>query len=216
MSDEMLTELRARIQAADSEGAVETVRRLLDEGADPKVVLETGMAAAMMELGEQWKCGDVYLPEVVAAAEVFKACTDLVEPILIERGGKRAGHLVVMATVKGDLHDLGKNMVGAMLRSSGFQVHDLGRDVPTDDVVGAVRDLKPALVGLSALLTTTVEQQQVVIESLADAGLRDEVRIMVGGAPVTEEWADKIGADGFAASAPEAVDMALKLAGEPQ
>jgi 5-methyltetrahydrofolate--homocysteine methyltransferase len=121
--------------------------------------------------------------------------------------------IVVLATVKGDLHDLGKNMVGAMLRTSGFDVRDLGKDVPADTIVATVRELSPAIVGLSALLTTTVPYQETVIKALTREGMRDRVKVMVGGAPVTPEWADKIGADGYANNAPEAVDVAKKLAG---
>ncbi len=124
------------------------------------------------------------------------------EPALLAKGGAHKGELVVTATVKGDLHDLGKNMVGAMLKTVGFQVHDLGKDVPVEKIIAAVQEMKPAIVGLSALLTTTVPQQKVVIEALEAAGLRDKVKVMVGGAPVTEEWANSIGADGFAPDAP--------------
>jgi methylmalonyl-CoA mutase cobalamin-binding domain/chain len=168
----------------------------------------------MFELGERWKRGEVFLPEVVVSAEVFKKCNAIVEPELAKLGGEDAANaLVVMLTVKGDLHDLGKNMVGAMLKTSGFEVHDLGKDVPTEKVINAVEELKPAIVGMSALLTTTVPQQEVVIKALKKQGLRDQVKVMVGGAPVTQEWADQIGADGYAPSAPEAVEMAKKLVG---
>jgi methanogenic corrinoid protein MtbC1 len=142
---------------------------------------------------------------------LFKKCNDIVEPALLATGADVKGALVVTATVKGDLHDLGKNMVGAMLKTAGFEVHDLGKDVPTEKIIDAVREMQPAIVGLSALLTTTVPNQKVVIEALGEAGLRDKVKVMVGGAPVTQEWADSIGADGFAPDAPEAVRIALEL-----
>ncbi len=118
-----------------------------------------------------------------------------------------------MCTVKGDLHDLGKNMVGAMLRTSGFEVVDMGKDVSADRIIEAITEMRPTILGMSALLTTTVPYQETVIRRLEDAGLRDVIKVMVGGAPVTPEWADKIGADGYANNAPEAVEIARKLSG---
>lgn len=209
-----LEELRGALITANRDVAVGAAQRLVDAGVDPRVILESGMAAAMFTLGEMWKRGEVFLPEVVASAEVFKRCNAIVEPILLaSKEDAEAQRLVVLATVKGDLHDLGKNMVGAMLRTSGFEVHDLGKDVPADAIVSTVRELSPAIVGLSALLTTTVPYQETVIKALTREGIRDRVKVMVGGAPVTPEWADKIGADGYANNAPEAVDVAKKLAG---
>jgi methylmalonyl-CoA mutase cobalamin-binding domain/chain len=159
-----------------------------------------------------WTRGEVFLPEVVASATLFKTCNEIVEPALLAAGGERkAQSRVLLATVKGDLHDLGKNMVGAMLKTAGFEVIDLGKDTPTDKIVDAVKELKPQIVGLSALLTTTVPQQKVVIEALRAEGLLEDVRVMVGGAPVTQEWANEAGADGFAPDAPEAVQKALAL-----
>jgi corrinoid protein of di/trimethylamine methyltransferase len=213
MSEELLEILRVNLMAAKKDPALEATQMLVDTGVDPVTILEQGMAAAMFELGERWKRGEVFLPEVVASATLFKKCNEIVEPALLAKGGSKKGALVVTATVKGDLHDLGKNMVGAMLKTVGFEVHDLGKDVPTETIVDAVKELNPAIVGLSALLTTTVPQQKVVIDALEAEGLRDKVKVMVGGAPVTEEWATSIGADGFAPDAPEAVQKALELAG---
>ncbi len=212
----MLSALRQGLMTANGPMAVDATKGLLDAGTDPKVVLESGMAQAMSDLGEKWKRGEAFLPEVVAAAEIFKKCNELVEPALIASGQGEPAHRVVIATVKGDLHDLGKNMVGAMMRTSGFEVHDLGKDVPTARIIEAVRELNPQIIGLSSLLTTTVGEQQVVINTLEKEGLRSAVKVLVGGAPVTEQWADEIGADGFAPSAPEAVNIALKLIGEAQ
>ncbi len=173
------------------------------------------MAVAMFDLGEMWKRGEVFLPEVVASAEVFKACNAIVEPALLaaKDPNARAPALVLMCTVKGDLHDLGKNMVGAMLRTSGFEVVDMGKDVSADRIIEAITEMRPTILGMSALLTTTVPYQETVIRRLEDAGLRDVIKVMVGGAPVTPEWADKIGADGYANNAPEAVEIARKLSG---
>jgi len=217
MNDDLETLKRALI-AADRDGGVAACQRLLDAGVDPKAILEDGMAVAMFDLGEMWKRGEVFLPEVVASAEVFKQCNALVEPALLATRGPddQANALVMLATVKGDLHDLGKNMVAAMLRTSGFDVHDLGKDVSADTIVAKINELQPQIVGLSALLTTTVPYQETVIKRLESEGLRERVKVMVGGAPVTPEWAEKIGADGYANNAPEAVEIAKKLTGAAQ
>lgn len=213
MSDELIAALKAALIGAKREAGLEATQALLDQGVDPVIILEEGMAKAMLELGAMWTRGEVFLPEVVASATLFKRCNELVEPALLASGQSKKGALVLTATVKGDLHDLGKNMVGAMLKTVGFQVHDLGKDVPVQTIVEAVRDMQPAIVGLSALLTTTVPVQREVIKALVAADLRDKVIVMVGGAPVTEEWAKEIGADGFAPDAPEAVRIALALTG---
>jgi corrinoid protein of di/trimethylamine methyltransferase len=215
---EDLDVLKRALIAADMDLGIAAVQRLVDGDADPKWILEQGMAVAMFDLGEMWKRGEVFLPEVVASAEVFKRCNAIVEPVLLaqRQEGDAVNAIVVLATVKGDLHDLGKNMVGAMLRTSGFDVHDIGKDVSADRIVEVVRELEPQIVGLSALLTTTVPYQQRVIERLEAEGLRDRVLVMVGGAPVTPEWAEKIGADGYANNAPEAVEIARKLVGMAQ
>jgi 5-methyltetrahydrofolate--homocysteine methyltransferase len=217
VTDDMDILKRALINAEMDEG-VGAVTRLVDGGTNPTHILEDGMAVAMFELGEMWKRGEVFLPEVVASAEVFKACNAIVEPALLANKDPdaAANALVIMCTVKGDLHDLGKNMVGAMLRTSGFDVHDMGRDVSADRIVEAIREMQPQIVGLSALLTTTVPYQETVIKRLVAEGLRDKVKVMVGGAPVTPEWAEKIGADAYANNAPEAVEIAKKLVGVAQ
>ncbi len=210
--------LKQGLIGAERDAAVGAVQRLVDSGMDPKAIMEDGMAVAMFDLGEMWKRGEVFLPEVVASAAIFKMCNAIVEPALLAQrqpGDERAA-LVLLATVKGDLHDLGKNMVGAMLRTSGFEVTDLGKDVSADTLIEKITELSPQIVGLSALLTTTVPYQETVIRKLEAAGLRDSVKVMVGGAPVTPEWADKIGADGYANNAPEAVEVARKLVGLAQ
>jgi corrinoid protein of di/trimethylamine methyltransferase len=217
MNEDLETLKRALI-VADRDLALAATNRLIDSGVDPKIVLEEGMAVAMFDLGEMWKRGEVFLPEVVASAEVFKQCNAIVEPVLLAQKDPdaEANVLVVLATVKGDLHDLGKNMVGAMLRTSGFDVMDLGKDVNADRIMETIRQHAPQIVGLSALLTTTVPYQETVIKKLVAEGLREQVKVMVGGAPVTPEWAERIGADGYANNAPEAVEIARKLVGAAQ
>jgi methanogenic corrinoid protein MtbC1 len=210
--------LKRALIGAERDLAIAATQRLLDHEVDPTVILEEGMAVAMFDLGEMWKRGEVFLPEVVASAAIFKACNELVEPALLAKKDPNAAAntLVLMCTVKGDLHDLGKNMVGAMLRTSGFDVHDMGKDVNAEKIMAAIDELHPQILGMSALLTTTVPYQETVIKKLVAAGMRERVKIMVGGAPVTPEWADKIGADGYANNAPEAVEVARKLVGFAQ
>src|SRR5947207_11535628 len=175
--------LKAGLIKADRDAAVGAAQRLIDSGTDPKSVLEDGMAVAMFDLGEMWKRGEVFLPEVVASAEVFKRCNAIVEPALLAQKDPDAesNALVLMCTVKGDLHDLGKNMVGAMLRTPGFDVHDMGKDVSADRIIEAINELRPTILGMSALLTTTVPYQETVIKRLVQEGLRDRVKVMVGG-----------------------------------
>jgi len=213
MSEPLVT-LRDAILGLDEATALETTEALLAAEVDPEEILETGMTAALLELGERWKRGDAFLPEVIAAAAIFEKCNEKVEPALLAKSDRRVSDKFVVATVKGDLHDLGKNIVAAMLKTVGMEIHDLGKNVPTETIVEAVRDLQPRFVGLSALLTTTMPEQQAVIKALEQAGLRSQVKILVGGAPVTQEWADRIGADGYAPNAPEAIKVALELVAE--
>ena len=208
---ERLEVLRDAILGLDEATALETAEQLLEAEVEPQEILESGMTAALLELGERWKRGDAFLPEVIAAAAIFEKCNEMVEPALLAKSDEVTSDKFVVATVKGDLHDLGKNIVAAMLKTVGMEIHDLGKNVPTEKIVEAVRELQPRFVGLSALLTTTMPEQQAVIEALEEAGLRSQVKVLVGGAPVTQEWADRIGADGYAPNAPEAVRVALDL-----
>ncbi len=169
--DDRIAALREALITLDEETAVAITNELIDGGTDPQAVLQGGLAETMLEIGRRWTAGDMFLPEVVAAAEIFKRCNDIVEPALLAAGGKVLGHKVLTATVKGDLHDLGKNMVGAMLKTAGFEVVDLGKDVPTETIVEAVREMEPTILGLSSLLTTTVPEQRNVINALDAAGL---------------------------------------------
>ncbi|MDH3255004.1 MAG: cobalamin-dependent protein [Acidobacteriota bacterium] len=209
--DDTLQTLREAILAMDEEGALAATQKLLAGGADPQVILQTGLTEAMLELGRRWNCGDAFLPEIVAAADIFGKCSAAVEPALATTSSSDVQHHLVLATVKGDLHDLGKNIVAALVKTVGIKVHDLGKNVPAERIVEAVRDIKPKLVGLSSLLTTTMPEQKRTIDELHAAGLRSEVKILVGGAPVTQAWADEIGADGYAPNAAEAVNVALAL-----
>jgi corrinoid protein of di/trimethylamine methyltransferase len=195
--------LLQRIQEAVASGDVEAAGALARDsialGADPLRVLEDGFTAALRGVGARWEAGELYLPEMILAAEAMKAALQVLQPEILRRGGAAgAPRRCVLGTVKGDIHDIGKSIVGSMLEAVGFRVVDLGTDVPADRFVAAVRDEQAGFLGLSALLTTTMPEMRTVVDALAAAGLRSGVRVVIGGAPVTQEYAREIGADGFA------------------
>jgi len=196
------------------EQAAELARRALAEGLDPLVAIEEGYARGIREVGERFARGEYFLPHLAMGAEAMKAGMAVLEPELARRQSERSTlGRVVIGTVAGDIHEIGKTLVGTMLAASGFTVTDLGVNVPTERFVVAVREHQAQIVGLSALLTTTMLAQREVIAALEAAGLRSAVKVMVGGAPVTQAWADEIGADGFAEDAVGAVRKARELLG---
>jgi len=186
------------------------VQQALDAKIPPSRILNEGLVAGMDVVGEKFRRDEFFMPEVLIAARAMQAGMDILRPKLVETGVKLAGK-VVLGTVKGDLHDIGKNLVGMMLEGSGFQVVDLGIDIPPEKFVDAVRTNQPDVLGLSALLTTTMPKMKETIESLIEAGMRNKVKIMVGGAPVTEKFAKDIGADGYAPDAATAVEKVREL-----
>ena len=186
------------------------VQQALDAKIPPSRILNEGLVAGMDVVGEKFRRDEFFMPEVLIAARAMQAGMDILRPKLVETGVKLAGK-VVLGTVKGDLHDIGKNLVGMMLEGSGFQVIDLGIDIPPEKFVDAVRTNQPDVLGLSALLTTTMPKMKETIESLIEAGVRNKVKIMVGGAPVTEKFAKDIGADGYAPDAATAVEKVREL-----
>jgi 5-methyltetrahydrofolate--homocysteine methyltransferase len=198
------------------EGNVEAVRaateKALAEGLSAQEILNDGLIGGMDEVGRDFKAGDLFIPEVLIAARAMHAGLDVLRPILAESGVKTVGKMVV-GTVSGDLHDIGKNLVAMMMEGAGFEIIDLGTDVKPEEFVAAVRNEGAALLGMSALLTTTMPSMQTTIEALIEAGLRDKVKVMVGGAPVTASFAEKIGADAYAPDAASAVDTARRLVG---
>ncbi len=209
--------LFARIQASvtegDAEAAAALAREALHTDLDPLAVLEDGFTQALRGVGARWEAGDLYLPEMILAAEAMKAAMGVLQPEILRRGGSRGDPpCCVMGTVKGDIHDIGKSIVGAMLEAAGFRVVDLGTDVATERFVAAVREEKASFVGLSALLTTTMPEMKAIVLALTEAGLRSGVRVVIGGAPVTREYAAEIGADGFARDGLEAMRLFQKLA----
>jgi 5-methyltetrahydrofolate--homocysteine methyltransferase len=188
------------------------VQAALDEGVAAGEILNGALVPAMDEVGYRFKNNIFYVPEVLIAARAMHAGMDLLKPLLADSEVPTAGK-VVLGTVKGDLHDIGKNLVAMMLEGGGFEVIDLGVDASPDKFVTAIRDEQPQVVGMSALLTTTMVNMRSIIDALAEAGVRDQVRIMIGGAPVTQRYADEVGADGYAPDAASAVDLARSLMG---
>ena len=190
----------------------ELTQKALSEGVKPADIFPRAIVPAMDEVGRPMRDCEFFIPEVLIAARAARAATDILRPLLVDDAAARSAGTVVCCTVKGDLHDIGKNIVAMMLESAGFHIIDLGADVPPDKIVDAVRQHHANLVAMSALLTTTMVNMKAVIEALAAAGLRDQVKVLVGGAPVTESWAQSIGADGYGKDAPAAVELARSLA----
>ena len=186
---------------------VTLVQEALAEGISAGEILEQGLLKGMGELGEKFKNNEVFVPEVLVAARALNKGTEIIKTKLLEEGVEPIGRAVI-CTVKGDLHDIGKNLVKMMMEGSGFEMIDLGVDIPEDQIVETVKVEKPQIVLLSALLTTTMNECEVVIKALEDAGIRDEVKVMVGGAPLTQTFADSIGADGYSPDAASAAEMA--------
>jgi len=182
----------------------------LDEGVSAKEILEKGLMAGMDVVGEKMEAEELFIPEVLRSAKTMSAAIDILKPLLAE-GDIRAVGKVIIGTVKGDLHDIGKNLVAMMLESAGFDVYNIGTDIPPDKFVEEVKDKDANMLCLSALLTTTMPMMKTTIDALAESGLRDQVKVMVGGAPVTQDFADQIGADGYAHDAGSATKLAKAL-----
>jgi 5-methyltetrahydrofolate--homocysteine methyltransferase len=198
------------LYGGDAEAVAELVQDALDSGMAPADVLNDALLAGMDQVGRDFKEGVLFVPEVLFAARSMQAGMDVLRPLLADSDITSSGKYV-LGTVKGDMHDIGKNLVRMMLEGGGFEAIDLGVDVEPSVFVDAVREHKPDLLGMSALLTTTMAQMKVTIEALEEAGLRDSVKIVIGGAPVTADFAKQIGADGFAEDAATAVDVAREL-----
>ena len=202
-----LNDISEALQRGKADKVSELVKQALNGNITPKNILEEGLIHGMSIIGKKFKKNEVYVPEVLIATRAMHAGMDVLKPKLIETGVENIGK-VVMGTVQGDLHDIGKNLVEMMLEGAGFEVIDLGTDISTDKFVEAVKEHKPNIIGMSALLTTTMVNMVEVIKALDVAGLRDKVKIMVGGAPITQNYADQIGADGYSPDASSAVDKA--------
>lgn len=205
-------ELYDAVLTGNAKKAEEVTKAALEAGADPSELLGGHMIPAMDEVGRRFECNEYFVPELLIAARAMKTALQLLTPRLAAAGVKSAG-LIVIGTVKGDLHDIGKNLVSSMLEGGGFEVIDLGVDVPTEKFVEAVKEKQGCILALSALLTTTMTMMKAVIESLEAAGLRQSTKIMIGGAPITQQFSDEIGADGYSDNASSAVALARKLVG---
>ena len=202
--------LSQAIIAGDSATALALTNAAIAEGVAAREVIDVGLLPGMEEVGRRMKSGECFIPEVLLSARVMQSCLDLLRPHMAA-GEEAGGGVVVIGTVEGDLHDIGKNLVGMLLQGAGFEVVNLGTGVTSADFVAAVKQHQPKIVGMSALLTTTLPHMSETIALLKDAGLRDSVKIMVGGAPVTAAYADEIGADGYGANAGMAVERAKEL-----
>jgi 5-methyltetrahydrofolate--homocysteine methyltransferase len=209
MSD-VLQKIATKLYAGEEEEVAELVKSALDQGLSPAEILQGGLIAGMDEVGRDFKCGELFVPEVLVAARAMHAGMNILRPLLSKSDAQGLGKFVI-GTVEGDLHDIGKNLVKMMMEGAGFEVIDLGTDVKPAAFVQAVKEHQPKLVGMSALLTTTMVAMRSTIEALNEAGLRNSVKVMVGGAPVTNDFAQSIGADAYAPDAAAAVDIARQL-----
>ncbi len=207
---EELKKLYDAILTGNFKSAREITQQALAAGMDPQVMVQEHMIPAMDEVGRRYEANEYFVPELLISARAMKASLELIRPLLTASGAQPAGR-VVIGTVKGDLHDIGKNLVGAMLEGAGFEVIDLGVDVSPEKFIAALNEKQAGLMAMSALLTTTMNSMKTTIEAVKAAGVRPRVKIMIGGAPVTEKYAEEIGADGYSTNANGAVALARKL-----
>ncbi len=208
---DILQGIASNLYDGDDGTVSELVQKALNQEMAPEEILSGGLIAGMDEVGKDFKAGDLFVPEVLIAARAMHAGMTVLRPLLAESDVPGAGKCVI-GTVKGDLHDIGKNLVKMMLEGAGFEMIDLGTDVEPADFVAAVQEHQPQLVGMSALLTTTMVQMKATLEALEEAGMRGSVKVIVGGAPVTSAFAEEIGADAYAPDAATAVDVSRELA----
>jgi corrinoid protein of di/trimethylamine methyltransferase len=210
----ILDQLQKAVIAGDPDRARDLAAQALETDIAPLVAIDQALNPGMQIVGDKYECGDYFIPDLMMAAEAMKAAMEKLEPELMARQEQRQIlGTIVIGTVEGDIHEIGKSLVATMLGAAGFQVHDLGVDVPTERFVEQVRETNANVVGLSALLTTTMRNQEAVIEALQEAGLRDRVKVVIGGAPASPDWAQTIGADAYAENANEAVGVVKQLLG---
>ncbi len=212
MSNELLAKITTSVVEGEPDETVELTRQALAVGLEPLTIIDKGLVPGMNTVGERFQSGEYFLPHLIIAANGMQRAMELLEPELRARQQTvEAAGTMVIGSVAGDIHEIGKSLVATMMSASGFQVFDLGVDVATETFVAKVKESGANLLGLSALLTTTMTVQRKVIEALEEAGIRDQVKVIVGGAPVSQEWADTIGADGYAEDAVGAVELARRL-----
>ena len=207
-----LEKIATAILEGDAELITKLVNKAVSEGLTPSDIMDNGLLVGMNEVGVRFKAGDMFVPEVLMSAEAMQAGSIILRPLLTAAGARQVGK-VLLGTVKGDLHDIGKNLVAMMCEGAGFEVIDIGFNADPEKFVEGIKKHQPQVVGMSAMLTTTMRAMGYTIKAIEEAGLRDQVKIMVGGAPVDAEFAVRIGADGYGSNAPAGADLAKKLAG---
>ncbi|MCP4423695.1 MAG: cobalamin-binding protein [Chloroflexi bacterium] len=208
---EILSELATAVIEGDKDEAIDLTEDALDDELTAKEILNQGLMPGMDHVGVEFRAGNMFVPEVLRSARAMQSAMSVLKPLLAESGVAMVGK-ILLGTVKGDMHDIGKNLVGMMCEGAGFEVKDMGKNIAPEDFVTAVKEFNPDIIGMSALLTTTMRSMEHTVKALQEAGLRDNVKIMIGGAPVTQSFADQIGADGYASNAASAVDLAKEFA----
>jgi len=211
VTEDVLKRLKEAVVNYDVELAVELSKEVIATGFDPLKAIEQGLGEGLKVIGERFAAGEIFLPMLMMSARAMKESLAILEPALAEGTSRKVLGTVVIGTVEGDIHDIGKSIVAAMLTANGFKVYDLGCDTPTSKFVEKVEEVKPDIIGMSALLTTTMTKMTEVINAVKKVGLREKVKVIVGGAPVSAAWAEEIGADAYAGDALAAVDVAKKL-----
>ena len=206
-------ELQELIITGQKDKVAAAVKTLLDSGKAPMDIINDGLTAGMSVVGVKFKAGDMFIPEVMISAHAMKEGMDILKPLVAGESSSLSTKKAVVGTVEGDIHTIGKSIVAMLMESSGFEIIDIGVDIPATKFVEAVQKEQPVILGMSAMLTTTMSRMKDVIEALKEASLRDKTRVMVGGAPITQEFADSIGADGYAPDASSAVEKAKALVG---
>lgn len=205
-----LNQLQQAVLTGDAASARSLTEQALAKGIDPLELVNRCMIPAMAEAGRRFECNEYFVPELLISARAMKSCLELLRPLLTARGARPAGR-VAIGTVKGDLHDIGKNLVASLLEGGGFEVIDLGVNVPSEKFISAIKEKGAQLVALSALLTTTMPVMKTTIEAFQQAGVRAQIKVLVGGAPITQRYADEIGADGYSDNAAGAVTLAKRM-----
>ena len=215
METELFETMKNAVLEGDENLAADLAKSALEKDMDLSKVMNEGFLKGIQEAGDLYQAGDYFLPELVCSADAMKVALEILAPALKNASGDivTTRGKVVLATVQGDVHDIGKMIVGAMLTAAGYEIHDLGSDVPNEKVIEAVKESKPDILGLSALLTTTMEEQKNIINTLVQNNLRDDLKVIVGGAPVSAKWAEMIHADGYSDNAMDAVKLVTRLLG---
>lgn len=205
--------MKEAVLDGDEDEAIKLAHQVLDEGLNISEAMDKGFLAGIQEAGQLYEDEEYFLPDLVCSADAMKGALEVMDEAMKNDpdAQKAASAKVALVTVQGDVHDIGKTIVGAMMTASGYEVYDLGADIPNEDVIEKVKEIKPDILGMSALLTTTMEEQGRIIEMLKEEGMRDDIKVIIGGAPVNQAWADKINADGYSDNAIAAVKLAQTL-----